>query len=163
MDQDDAVKKIKDGLIQGKIPPWNAEKEATKMGIAAPANIVVGTLARRAFVEEKSGHKFFHIILPEHPYHTAYRCPQDGTLWTLAADDTYQRCGMCATPLEVLPENERHQPLVNNYIGGAAGLTFFPPLQYGRDRRPGAISPRGVRAGSSGCCRRPSRSPRAPS
>ena len=118
MDQDDAVKKIKDGLIQGKIPPWNAEKEATKMGIAAPANIVVGTLARRAFVEEKSGHKFFHIILPEHPYHTAYRCPQDGTLWTLAADDTYQRCGMCATPLEVLPENERHQPLVNNYIGG---------------------------------------------
>ena len=118
MEQDDVVKKIKDELLKGKIPPWNAEAEAAKMGIASPTNIVIGALARRAFVEEKSGHKFYHIVLPKHPYHTGYRCPQDGTLWTLAADDTYVRCGLCATPLEVLPENERHQPLVNNYIGG---------------------------------------------
>ena len=118
MGRDDVVKKIKDAMIKGEIPPWKADDEAAKMGIAVPENIVVGTMARRAFVEEKSGHKFCHIVLPENPYHTGYRCPKDGTLWTLAADDTYVRCGMCATPLEVLPENERHQPLVNNYIGG---------------------------------------------
>jgi hypothetical protein len=118
MDRDDVVKKIKAAMINGEIPPWKADDEAAKMGIAAPENIVVGTMARRAFVEEKSGHKFCHIVLPENPYHTGYRCPKDGTLWTLAADDTYVRCGMCATPLEVLPKNERHQPLVNNYIGG---------------------------------------------
>ncbi len=118
MERDDVVKKIKDALINGKILPWKAEAKAAKMGIAAPENIVVGTLARRAFVEEKSGHKFFHIVVPENPYHTGYRCPKDGTLWTLAADDTDVRCGMCATPLEVLPEGERHKPLVNNYIGG---------------------------------------------
>ncbi|MGD9078756.1 MAG: hypothetical protein PVG96_05420 [Desulfobacterales bacterium] len=118
MGRDDVVKKIKNAMIKGEIPPWKADNEAAKMGITAPENIVVGTMARRAFVEEKSGQKFCHIVLPVKPYHTAYRCPKDGTLWTLAADDTYVRCGMCATPLEVLPENERHQPLVNNYIGG---------------------------------------------
>ena len=118
MKRDDAIKQIKDALIKGEISPWKAEDQANKIGIAVPENILVGAMARRAFVEEKCGHKFFHIELPEHPYHTAYRCPEDGTLWTLAADDSYVRCGLCATPLEVLPENERHQPLVNNYIGG---------------------------------------------
>ena len=115
---DDAIKQIKDALIKSEIPPWKAEDEAKKLGVAVPENITVGAMARRAFVEEKCGHQFCHIKLPEHPYHTAYRCPEDGTLWTLAADDSYVRCGLCATPLEVLPENERHQPLVNNYIGG---------------------------------------------
>jgi hypothetical protein len=118
MKADDAVKQIKEALINAEIPPWKAEDEADRLGIAAPENIVVGARARRGFVEEKCGHKFYHIQLPENPYHTAYRCPKDGTLWTLEADDTYVRCGLCATPLEVLPESERHKPLVNNYIGG---------------------------------------------
>lgn len=118
MNRDDAIKQIKEAMINDEIPPWKAEDEAAKMGIGVPENIAVGAMARRAFVEEKCGHKFYHIELPENPYHTAYRCPKDGTLWTLAADDTYVRCGLCATPLDVLPENERHKPLVNNYIGG---------------------------------------------
>jgi hypothetical protein len=118
MDRDDVVKKIKDALVKGEIAPWKTEDEAKKEGIPTPENIVVGAMARRAFVEEKSGHTFCHIALPEHPYHIGYRCPKDGTIWTLAADDTYVRCGMCATPLEVLEENERYKPLVNNYIGG---------------------------------------------
>ena len=118
MERDDIVKKIKDALIKGEIPPWKTEDEVKKQGIPTPENIVVAAMARRAFVEEKSGHKFYHIVLPENPYHIGYRCPKDGTLWTLAADDTYVRCGMCATPLQVLEENERYKPLVNNYIGG---------------------------------------------
>jgi len=118
MDRDDVVGKIKKALIKREIAPWKAEDAAVKEGIAKPENILVGTMARRAFIEEKSGHKFYHIVLPENPYHIGYRCPQDGTIWTLAADDTYVRCGICATPLEVLEENERYKPLVNNYIGG---------------------------------------------
>jgi hypothetical protein len=75
MDRDDVVKKIKDALVKGEIAPWKTEDEAKKEGIPTPENIVVGAMARRAFVEEKSGHKFYHIALPENPYHIGYRCP----------------------------------------------------------------------------------------
>lgn len=119
MNLDNVVKKITEKLIKGEIPPWRAESEAKKEGIPIPENITAGTMARRGFVEEKSGHKLKHIVLPEKPYHIAYRCPNDGTSWTLAADDTYISCGLCGTALEVLEdENERYKPLVNNYIGG---------------------------------------------
>ncbi|MBT8351520.1 MAG: hypothetical protein KJO26_09850, partial [Deltaproteobacteria bacterium] len=114
----EVVKKIKNMMLQGEIAPWKAEAAALKEGIPSPENITVGVMARRAFVEEKSGHKLHHIVLPEKPYHIAYRCPNDDSSWTLAADDTDLSCGMCYTPLEILPENERHKPLVNNYIGG---------------------------------------------
>jgi len=105
-------------MLKGEVFPWKAEAVALKEGIAGPENITAGAMARRLFVEEKSGHTMHHIILPEKPYHIAYRCPNDGSSWTLAANDTDLHCGMCATPLEILPENERHNPLVNNYIGG---------------------------------------------
>ena len=56
--------------------------------------------------------------MPEKPYHVAYKCPQDNTLWTLASGDTNENCSLCGSPLKILPEEERHKPLVNNYIGG---------------------------------------------
>ena len=118
MNLDDIAKKIKDVLIKGELVPWKAEEAAEKEGVPVPDSIRAGAMARRAFVEEKSGSKFCHIELPQNPYHIGYRCPQDGTIWTLAADDTDVHCGMCGTPLEVLSENERYKPLVNNYIGG---------------------------------------------
>ena len=118
MNLDDIAKKIKDVLIKGELAPWKAEEAAEKEGVPVPDSIRAGAMARRAFVEEKSGSKFCHIELPQNPYHIGYRCPQDGTIWTLAADDTDVHCGMCGTPLEVLSENERYKPLVNNYIGG---------------------------------------------
>ncbi|MCP4369198.1 MAG: hypothetical protein GY797_13950 [Deltaproteobacteria bacterium] len=114
----EVVKNIKDMLLNGEFPPWKAEAVALNEGISSPENIAVGAMARRSFVEKKSGHTLHHIVLPEKPYHTAYRCPTDGSLWTLAAEDTDIHCGMCATPLEILPEEERYNPLVNNYIGG---------------------------------------------
>ena len=86
MNREDAVKRIRDMLLAGEAAPWKAEEIAEKQGFAAPENIVVGTMARRAFVEKKSGYDFDHIVMPEKPYHLAYRCPQDGTLrrfiWT---------------------------------------------------------------------------------
>jgi hypothetical protein len=115
---DDIVKVLVDQMLQGKLAPWKAEDAALKEGLAGPENITAGVAARRAFVEAKSGQPFRHIVLPERPYHTAYRCPKDHSVWTLAADDTYIRCGMCDTPLKPLPATQRHQPLVNNYIGG---------------------------------------------
>jgi len=118
MNREDTVKRIRDMLLAGEAAPWKAEEIAEKQGFAAPENIVVGTMARRAFVEKKSGYDFDHIVMPEKPYHLAYRCPQDGTLWTLAAEDRYDRCGLCDTPLKMLGDNERYRPLVNNYIGG---------------------------------------------
>jgi hypothetical protein len=114
----EVVYKIKDMMLQGEIAPWKAEAAALKEGVSGPENITAAVMARRAFVEEKSGHTMHHIVLPEKPYHIAYRCPNDGSSWTLAADDTDLNCGMCATPLEILSEKERHSPLVNNYIGG---------------------------------------------
>jgi hypothetical protein len=118
MRNQDIVTNIKDLLLKGEIAPWKAEAVALKEGIPNPENITVGVMARRAFVEEKSGCKLHHIVLPEKPYHISYRCPNDGSLWTLAADDTDLCCGMCATPLESQPEKERYNSLVHNYIGG---------------------------------------------
>ena len=118
MSFEDIVRSLSDRMLEGKIAPWKAEDVALAEGLAEPENIRAGVAARRVFVEAKSGHSFHHIVLPDKPYHTAYRCPNDQSLWNLAADDTYIRCGICGTPLEVLPEPERHKPLVNNYIGG---------------------------------------------
>jgi len=118
MNSEETAKKITDMIHSGEIAPWKAEQAASEAGVSVPGNIAVAAKARRLFVEEKSGNKFCHIVLPEKPYHIAYRCPQDGTLWTLAADDTYLCCGMCGTPLDVVEEEKRYSPLVNNYIGG---------------------------------------------
>ena len=115
---DDIVKNLSDRMLEGKLAPWKAEEAALEEGLTGPEYITAGVAARRVFVEAKSGQSFQHIVLPDQPYYTAYRCPKDQSLWTLAADDTYIRCGMCGTPLEVLPEPQRHKPLVNNYIGG---------------------------------------------
>lgn len=118
MNRSDAISKIKDMLLAGQAAPWKAEDLAAHEGFKIPENIVVGTMARRAFVEEKSRYQFDHIVMPQKPYHHAYRCPRDGTLWTLAAEDRYDRCGLCGTSLQMLDEKQRYQPLVNNYIGG---------------------------------------------
>ena len=98
MNREDTVKQITDLMISGKIAPWKAEDVALQEGISTPDNITAAVEARRAFVEEKSGHQFHHIVMPEKPYHVGYRCPNDGTLWTLAADDTYIRCGDIDNP-----------------------------------------------------------------
>lgn len=119
MDHESAVDQIKTGLLKGEVPPWKLEDLALEMGFQPPDNITVAVKARRAFVEHKSGHKLHHLVLPERPYKVEYSCPNDKTLWSLAADDTYTRCGFCDTPLEMLPEDEmRYKPLVQNYIGG---------------------------------------------
>ncbi len=118
MSRSKTVDKIKDMLLAGEAAPWKAEDLAEQEGFAPTESIVLGTQARRAFVEAKSGHAFDHIVMPQRPYQIAYRCPRDGTHWTLAAEDRYDRCGLCGTSLQMLDEKERYQPLVNNYIGG---------------------------------------------
>ncbi|MFW6237100.1 MAG: hypothetical protein ACOC3F_01820, partial [Desulfosudaceae bacterium] len=118
MNRDDIIRTIADLLIKGDIMPWNAEEAAREEGLPSPDNLTAAVEARRLFVEKKCGHRFCHLVMPEHPYHVAYQCPHDGTLWTLAVGDTNTNCTLCGTALEMLPENERHQPLVNNYIGG---------------------------------------------
>jgi hypothetical protein len=115
---EEVVGKLVGRLLQGDAAPWKAEELAAAEGVPSPEHITVGVMARRAFVEAKSGHAFRHIRLPDKPYHIGYRCPRDGTGWTLAADDSDQNCGICHTPLEPLSEAERYRPLVNNYIGG---------------------------------------------
>lgn len=119
MNREDGVRDIKAALLKGEFPPWKAEEAALEQGYPEPENILVGVMARRAMLEEKSGHALQHITLPEKPYKVSYRCPQDGSAWSLAADDTYVRCGMCDTPLQILEaEAGRYQPLVLNYLGG---------------------------------------------
>ncbi len=118
MDRARIVETIAEKLISGELKPWSAEKVALEEGLPSPDNITAAVEARRRFVEAKSGHPFHHLVMPEKPYHVAYRCPQDHTLWTLAADDTNLDCSLCGSALEILPEKERHKPLVNNYIGG---------------------------------------------
>ena len=119
MNREVATEKIKDAMLEGKFAPWKAEDVALEDGIPLPENIVVAAMARRRFVEEKSREKFHHIILPEKPYLIEYRCPHDDSKWSLAAEDTYVRCGMCAAPLEIMERDEdRYKPLVQSYIGG---------------------------------------------
>lgn len=118
MNSEDITKSIADMIHNGKIVPWKAEQAASEAGVSVPENIAVAAKARRLFIEAKSGNQFCHIVLPEKPYQIAYRCPKDGTLWTLAADDTYLCCGLCGTSLDLVEEKKRFSPLVNNYIGG---------------------------------------------
>ncbi len=118
MKMENTIKKIAQTIHKGEIAPWKAEQAALREGVPVPEYMAVAAKARRMFIEEKSGHKFCHITLPEKPYQIAYRCPNDGTLWTLAADDTYLCCGLCGTSLELAEEEKRYIPLVNNYIGG---------------------------------------------
>ncbi len=118
MEQKDVVKKITELLIKGEIAPWKAEDTAVDLGLAVPDSITAAVAARRSFVEHKTGHRFHHLTMPEKPYHVAFRCPNDHTLWTLAAEDTLLECSLCGSELAVLPEDERHKPLVNTYIGG---------------------------------------------
>lgn len=118
MDRAAIVKKLSEQLITGELKPWNAEQAALDEGLPNPDNLTAAVEARRLFVEEQSGHKFHHLVMPEKPYHVAYRCPKDNTLWTLAAGDVNEKCSLCGSDLEMLPEAERHKQLVNNYIGG---------------------------------------------
>ena len=118
MNWEDTIKKIAEMIHNEDIAPWKAEQAALKEGVPIPEYITAAAKARRLFVEEKSGHRFHHIVLPPKPYQISYRCPNDGTLWTLAAEDTHTFCGLCGTSLDVLEEEKRYNPLVNNYIGG---------------------------------------------
>ncbi len=118
MEHKDVVKKVTEMLVNGDITPWNAEEAAAEQGLAVPENITAGVEARRAFVAHKTGHELHHLVMPEKPYHVAYRCPKDNTLWTLAEGDIYTKCTLCGSDLKILPEDERHKPLVNSYIGG---------------------------------------------
>jgi hypothetical protein len=119
MNQTDIAKKISEQIIKGEIAPWKTEEAALEAGLQPPEHLVVGTLARRLFLEEKSGIKLNHLVMPDKPYSIEYRCPRDGSHWILAADDAFCRCGMCDTPLVPLVAGKiSYQPLVNNYIGG---------------------------------------------
>ncbi len=118
MSTEDIVRKIAQDILAGAVQPWKAESAARDAGVPAPDHIRAGAQARRAFLEEKSGVGLEHIVLPEKPYFTEYRCPADGSAWTVAADDTDLRCGLCGTPLEPAGDAPVYRPLVNNYIGG---------------------------------------------
>jgi len=118
MSSKDTIKKIAEMIHKGETAPWKAEQAALNEGAPVPDYIAVAAAARRMFLEEKSGYRFHHIVLPERPYQIGYRCPRDDSRWTLAADDIYLFCGLCGTPLDLLEEEKRFGPLVNNYIGG---------------------------------------------
>jgi hypothetical protein len=118
MNLENTAKKMAEMMHKGEMVPWKAEQVAQEEGLSTPDNIAIAAMARRMFIEEKSGYKFCHIILPEKPYQIAYRCPKDRTLWTLAADDNDVNCGLCGTSLEISDDENRYSPFVNNYIGG---------------------------------------------
>ncbi len=120
MNMNASVERIKEAMLAGKFTPWKAEETALQEGVQSPHHFSVAAIARRAFIEEKSGEQFHHITLPEKPYLIEYRCPKDGTRWSLAAGDTQTGCIFCGTQLEKLGDEKlRYKPLVNNYIGGA--------------------------------------------
>ncbi len=119
MDHADLARKLADQLLAGQLQPWRAEDAALEAGAATPDNFRIGALARRRFLEDKSGVKLRHLVLPDKPYSIEYNCPRDHTHWILAANDTFSRCGLCGTPLEPrVPGKTSYLPLVNNYVGG---------------------------------------------
>lgn len=119
MDQTDIAKKISEQMLNAEIAPWTAENAALEAGLQPPEHLVAATLARRLFLETKSGIKLNHLVMPDKPYSIEYQCPRDGSHWILAANDTFCRCGMCDTPLVPLVAGKKsYLPLVNNYIGG---------------------------------------------
>ncbi|MBN2332531.1 MAG: hypothetical protein JXO49_04400 [Deltaproteobacteria bacterium] len=119
MNYTEVAKNISEAMLRGEVAPWKTEEKALEAGIGAPDTFIVGTLARRFFLEAKSGVAFHHLVMPAKPYSIEYRCPRDNSHWMLAAGDDFTRCGMCDTPLAPLVDGKTsYQPLVNNYIGG---------------------------------------------
>lgn len=135
MGVDKIVSLLKDDLLDGRLQPWKVEEAAIEAGIAVPDNFTVAAQARRAFVAEKSGVPFKHITLPDKPYLVEYLCPEDGSRWWLAAEDTYVCCGMCGSALEILSDEDyRYKPLVLNYIGGVEDyLSYAGEVTVGGD------------------------------
>jgi hypothetical protein len=120
MNRDEAIATLTADLICGKVAPWSAEYAAAKLGVASPDNITVGALARRSFVEHKSGVKLNHLTLLDKPYLLEYDCPNDATHWMLASDDEDRVCSLCGSALvpRVKDGVPSALPLVQNYIGG---------------------------------------------
>ena len=134
MNWNDIAEKIAEMIQNNNMAPWKAEQVALEEGVPVPDHLAVAAQGRRLFIEERSGHKFHHIVLPPEPYQISYRCPNDGTLWTLAADDTDIASGLCGTPLDMLEEQKRYSPLVNNYIGGVEDYySYAGEVTVGRD------------------------------
>ncbi len=114
------VEAIAEDIVAGKLAPWKAENAALGAGTAPPRQMWIAAAARRAAIERKSGAKFRHLVLPDEPYCIEYRCPEDDTFWTLAADDEQTHCGVCGAPLRHAGDDgPTYRPLVNSYIGGA--------------------------------------------
>ncbi len=120
MTREDIVKQVTEGLSSGKVRPWGAETAALELGAEEPDHITLGTMARRAYLEEKSGVKLNHMKMLERPYYAEYLCPEDGTEWTLASDDEDLTCCLCGSALTPKTASGKPvcKPLVQNYIGG---------------------------------------------
>ncbi len=103
-------------MKEGTLAPWKVEEELENVYGIEPSQIyAMAAHCRQRLVEDLTGEKFRHIIVPDGAYKQRFLCEKDGLRWELDVRDENRTCSLCGTDLKPLAQ---YAPLVANYIGG---------------------------------------------
>ena len=118
-DSSGLISEISEAMIRGELPPWRAESKMLENGVKSPNHFYLSALARKKYIEEISGKKFYHIKVLEKPYIQSWKCPKDDIVYLLEAQEKDITCTVCKSALK--PDEEStasYAPLVASYLGG---------------------------------------------
>jgi hypothetical protein len=118
-DLSNLIKKFKQDMVSGDLPPWKAESAFLDNGVKPPDHFYPAALARMAFIEDISGEKFSHLKVLEKPYLQPWQCPKDDIIYNLEAQEKDLSCTVCRSDL--VPYKgplADYAPLVASYVAG---------------------------------------------
>lgn len=118
-DISDLISNLHQDMMRGDLPPWRAEAALLDMGVESPNHFYPAARARKAYVEEISGEKFYHLQVIEQPYIQPWQCPKDGIVYNLEAQEADLTCTVCRASL--MPYHgplAGYAPLVAAYVAG---------------------------------------------
>ena len=115
----DLISVLFQAMMQGDLPPWRAEAALLDKGVKSPNHFYPAAVARRNYIEEISGEKFFHLKTLERPYIKPWQCPKDEIIYNLEAQEMDLTCTVCRSPLKPYSGPlAGYAPLVASYVVG---------------------------------------------
>jgi len=115
----DLISDLRQAMIKGDLPPWRAEAALLDKGVKSPNHFYLAALTRKAYIEDISGETFCHLQVMDKPYIQPWRCPKDGIIYNLEAQEKDLTCTVCRSSLKPYKESElSYVPLVASYVAG---------------------------------------------
>ena len=115
----DIISDLHHNMMRGDLPPWRAEAALLEKGFESPNHFYPAAQARKNYIEEVSGEKFFHLKVMERPYLQPWYCPKDTIIYNLEAQETDLTCTVCRSSLKPYHGPlAGHAPLVASYVAG---------------------------------------------